>query len=48
MELSEVVEANISRAVYVTANANQQQYRDEVGELIANYEIGRASCRERV
>jgi len=39
MELSEVVQANISRAAYVTANANQQQYRDEVGELIADYVV---------
>ena len=34
-----MVEANISRAAYVTANAHQQQYRDEVGELIANYVV---------
>src|SRR5439155_5843196 len=25
--------------LYVTANANQQQYRDEVGDLIANYVV---------
>jgi len=43
-----MVEANISRVAYVTANANQQQYRDEVGELIADYVVnvsGRLDAR---
>src|SRR6266853_4139211 len=29
----------VAERLYVTANANQQQYRDEVGELIADYVV---------
>src|SRR6266478_9966361 len=32
-------QANVAERLYVTANANKQQYRDEVGELIANYVV---------
>src|SRR6266705_3006655 len=32
-------QANLAERLYVTASANRQQYRDEVGELIANYVV---------
>src|SRR5213592_2167766 len=32
-------QTNLAERLYVTANANQQQYRDEVGELIADYVV---------